>query len=123
MSSFKRCTNLSLEIDFFSLAIFNLIFSLIGFALLISSCAPDLDANIKNEYDETEQIYSLSDKYMVDDALNSGYDFLLDHISQKEILRYLKTLGLDDKLFIINVFTNLKDLARNLLAGSKALGF
>ena len=51
---------------------------------------------------------------MVDDAINSCYDFLLDHITQKEILKYLKTLGLDDKLFIINVFTNLKDLARNL---------
>lgn len=71
--------------------------------------------NVKNNYGEADKIYDFFPvKYMIDDALKSGKNFLLDHISQKEIIEYMKIKKLYNNLFIINVFTNINNLARNL---------
>jgi adenylate kinase family enzyme len=70
---------------------------------------------IKNNYGEENKIYMGAPvKYMIDDAISEGKDFLLDHISQKEIIDYMKKKRIYQNLFIINVFTNLETLARNL---------
>jgi hypothetical protein len=49
---------------------------------------------------------------MVDDAIKTNKNILFDHISQKEIINVMKSKKL--KLYIINLFTNLSDMARNL---------
>jgi len=51
---------------------------------------------------------------MIGDALESGQNFLLDHVEQKEIINYFKEKNIKNKLFIIIVYTNLIDMARNL---------
>ena len=71
--------------------------------------------NVKNNYGEEDKIYDFYPvKYMIEDALKSKKNFLLDHISQKEIIEYMKNKKLYNNLFIINVFTNINNLARNL---------
>ena len=49
---------------------------------------------------------------MVDDALKTKKNVVFDHISQKAIINYMNTKNI--KLYVIIVFTNLNDLARNL---------
>jgi len=68
---------------------------------------------IKNNYGEIDKIYTyVPVKYMVDDAIKTNKNILFDHISQKEIINVMKSKKL--KLYIINLFTNLSDMARNL---------
>jgi adenylate kinase family enzyme len=68
---------------------------------------------IKNNYGEIEKIYTyVPVKYMVDDAIKTNKNILFDHVSQKEIINVMKSKKL--KLYIINLFTNLSDMARNL---------
>jgi len=50
---------------------------------------------------------------MVNDAMKSNKNILFDHISQKEIINYMNTKKYNN-LYIIIVFTNLNNLARNL---------
>ena len=50
---------------------------------------------------------------MIDDAVKSNKNVLFDHISQKEIINYMNMKKYNN-LYIIVVFTNLNDLARNL---------
>ena len=70
--------------------------------------------NIKNKYGETDKIYHYEPvKYMVNDAVKSNKNILFDHISQKEIINYMNKIKYDN-LYIIIVFTNLNNLARNL---------
>jgi predicted site-specific integrase-resolvase len=70
--------------------------------------------NIKNKYDEIDKIYVNEPiKYMVNDAVKTNKNILFDHISQKEIINYMNKIKYDN-LYIIIVFTNLNNLARNL---------
>jgi hypothetical protein len=81
----------------------------------------ELFKNIPNKYGEADKIYeTIPVKFMVEDALESRQNFLLDHIDQKEIINLFKEKNIDDKLFIINVFTNLTDMARNLESRRKS---
>jgi len=50
---------------------------------------------------------------MVNDAVKTNKNILFDHISQKEIINYMNTKKYNN-LYIIIVFTNLNNLARNL---------
>jgi adenylate kinase family enzyme len=70
--------------------------------------------NIKNKYGEAEKIYDNEPvKYMVNDAVKTNKNILFDHISQKEIINYMNKIKYNN-LYIIIVFTNLNNLARNL---------
>ena len=51
---------------------------------------------------------------MVDDAIATNKNIVFDHISQKEIISYMKTKKKYNQLYIINLFTNLNDLGRNI---------
>jgi len=74
----------------------------------------NLFGKIKNKYGETDKIYDYEPvKYMVNDAMKSNKNILFDHISQKEIINYMNTKKYNN-LYIIIVFTNLNNLARNL---------
>ena len=76
-------------------------------------CYDKLFKKIKNTYDESNNIYNNEPvKYMVNDAIAKHKNILFDHVSQKEIIQFMRSKKL--KLYIINVFTNLKDMARNL---------
>jgi adenylate kinase family enzyme len=75
----------------------------------------NLVKNIKNKYGELRKIMVDEPvKYMVDDAIASNQNVLFDHISQKEIVKYMKSKKISKKLYIINIFANLDDLARNI---------
>lgn len=75
----------------------------------------ELFKNIPNKYDEAEKIYTkIPVKYMIEDALELGQNFLLDNVEQKEIINYFNEKNIGNKLFIIIVYTNLIDMARNL---------
>ena len=75
----------------------------------------NLFKKMKNNYGAIDDIYENEPvKYMVDDAIKTNKNILFDHVSQKGIINYMKTKKLHKKLYIINVFTNLNDLARNL---------
>ena len=50
---------------------------------------------------------------MVNDAVKTNKNILFDHISQKEIINYMNAKKYNN-LYIIIVFTNLNNLARNL---------
>ena len=68
---------------------------------------------INNIYGAANNIYDNEPvKYMVMDAIAKNKNILFDHISQKELIQCMESKKL--KLYIINVFTNLKDMARNL---------
>jgi hypothetical protein len=68
---------------------------------------------ISNKYGERYKLFNnLPIKYMVDDALKLKCNCIFDTITQKEIIKYMKSLK--KNLFIINVFTNIPDIARNL---------
>lgn len=70
--------------------------------------------NIKNKYNEIYKIYVNEPvKYMVNDAIKTNKNILFDDISQKEIINYMNKIKYDN-LYIIIVFTNLNNLARNL---------
>jgi adenylate kinase family enzyme len=74
----------------------------------------NLFKKIKNKYGEADKIYNYEIvKYMVDDAIKTNKNILFDHISQKEIINYMNTKKYNN-LYIIIVFTNLNNLARNL---------
>ena len=69
---------------------------------------------IKNKYGETDKIYDYEPvKYMVNDAVKTNKNILFDHFSQKEIIYYMNKIKYDN-LYIIIIFTNLNNLARNL---------
>ena len=70
---------------------------------------------IKNKYGETDKIYDYTPvKYMINDAIATNKNIVFDHISQKEIISYMKTKKKYNQLYIINLFTNLNDLGRNI---------
>ena len=74
----------------------------------------NLFKKIKNKYGETDKIYNYEPvKYMINDAIKTNKNILFDHISQKEIINYMNTKKYNN-LYIIIVFTNLNNLARNL---------
>ena len=74
----------------------------------------NLFKKIKNNYGEIDKTYTYETvKYMIDDAVKSNKNVLFDHISQKEIINYMNMKKYNN-LYIIIVFTNLNDLARNL---------
>jgi len=50
---------------------------------------------------------------MVNDAVKTNKNILFDHVSQKEIINYMNAKKYNN-LYIIIVFTNLNNLARNL---------
>lgn len=69
---------------------------------------------IKNNYGEIDKIYKYEPvKNMINDAIKKNKNIIFDHVSQTEIIEYLNKKKYNN-LFIINVFTNLKDMARNL---------
>jgi adenylate kinase family enzyme len=69
---------------------------------------------ITNNYGEMDKIYKYEPvKYMINDAIKINKNIIFDHVSQTEIIEYLNKKKYNN-LFIINVFTNLKDLSRNL---------
>lgn len=78
----------------------------------------DYFSKMKNEYNEKLNAYQKFDydivKLMIDDGIKSKNNILLDHVSQKEIIDYIKSKGMQKDLYIINVFGNLETLARNL---------
>jgi len=75
----------------------------------------NLVKNIKNKYGELRKIMADEPiKYMVDDAIASNQNVLFDHISQKEIVKYMKSKKISKKLYIIYIFANLNDLSRNI---------
>ena len=51
---------------------------------------------------------------MVNDAIAANKNVVFDHISQTQIISYMKTKKLYSQLYIINLYANLDDLARNL---------
>lgn len=74
----------------------------------------NLFKKIKNNYGEMDKIYDYEPvKYMVNDAIKTNKNILFDHVSQKEIINYMHAKKYDN-LYIIIVFTNLNDMARNL---------
>jgi hypothetical protein len=63
----------------------------------------------------TDKIYLYEPtKYMVYDAINTKKNVLFDHVMQKEIIDIMKKKKLFKNLYIINVFANINDLARNI---------
>lgn len=76
----------------------------------------ELFKKIKNKYGEEDKIYDkvAVTKIMVDDAIATNKNIIFDHISQKEIISYMKTKKKYNQLYIINLFTNLNDLGRNI---------
>lgn len=70
---------------------------------------------IKNNYSETNKIHLYEPtKLMVCDAIDTNKNILFDHVYQKEIIDIMKKKKLSKNLFIINVFANINDLARNI---------
>ena len=70
---------------------------------------------IKNNYGMTDKIYLYEPtKYMVYDAIDTNKNILFDHVYQKEIIDIMKKKKLFKNLYIINVFANINDLARNI---------
>ena len=89
-------------------------FQIDNYNLLNNSIIEELK-KMQNKYNELEKI--LSEKpteIMINDALKTKRNFLLDDILQKDIIDYFKKKKIYDKLFIIVVYTNLTDIARNL---------
>ena len=78
----------------------------------------DYLAKVKNKFNAKNNLYNIFDydlvKLMIEDGLKSSKNILLDHVSQKEIIKYLKSKKMLNKLYVINVFTNLENLSRNL---------
>ena len=74
----------------------------------------ELFKNMKNIYGAADKIYETGVEYMVDDAIATNKNIVFDHISQKEIISYMKTKKQYSQLYIINLFTNLNDLKRNI---------
>ena len=78
----------------------------------------DYFAKVKNKFNAKHKLYELFHydivKLMINDGLKSSKNILLDHVSQKEIIKYLKSKKMLNKLYVINVFTNLENLSRNL---------
>ena len=80
----------------------------------------ELFKKVKNNYGAAMKIYGAEVKYMVDDAIATNKNVIFDHISQTEIISYMKTKKIDSQLYIINLYANLDDLARNLEYRRKA---
>ncbi len=73
---------------------------------------------IQNKYGEYNKIrdieYNIAVKYMVEDAIKSKRNIVFDISTQKEIIEYINKKYKKNKLFIINLYTNLEGLIRNL---------
>ena len=70
---------------------------------------------IKNSYGMTDKIYVYEPtKLMVHDAIATNTNILFDHVFQKEIIDVMKKQNLSKNLFIINIFANINELARNV---------
>jgi len=77
----------------------------------------ELFKNFANEYTKKNYKRELRDKcnaeIIIDDAVETG-KAIIDHINQKYLIEELHKRGLDKQLFVIVVYTNLHNLARNL---------
>jgi adenylate kinase family enzyme len=75
----------------------------------------NLFKKIENKYGETNKIYDYETvKYMVDDSINIKSNIIFDHVFQSGIIKRMKEKNLSDNLYIINVYTNLKNLSLNI---------
>jgi hypothetical protein len=71
--------------------------------------------NIKNNYGESTKYFTIEPiKKMVDQAIASNKNVIFDTVEQKKIIDYLTIKKKINQLYIINVFTNLNDIGRNL---------
>ena len=76
--------------------------------------------NVSNEYNAEQNIYNYNKiGYMMDDAFKTKKNLVLDHINQREIINYMKSKNLENDLFIIVVYTNLENLAKNIVSRRK----
>ena len=74
----------------------------------------ELFKKIKNNYGAADKLYEYDVEYMVNDAIAANKNVVFDHISQTQIISYMKTKKLYSQLYIINLFANLDVLAHNL---------
>ena len=80
----------------------------------------ELFKNIKNIYGAADKLYEADVEYMVNDGIAANKNVVFDHISQTQIVSYMKSLKLYSQLYIINLYANLDDLARNIISRRKA---
>jgi hypothetical protein len=59
----------------------------------------------------------------MDDAFKQKQNIVLDHIHQQEIINYMKSINLENDLYIIVVYTNLENLAKNMESRRKEGNF
>jgi adenylate kinase family enzyme len=69
--------------------------------------------NLKNKYNNTN-FYTITQKMMFEDSLKIKSNVLIDDVEQFGYIKMFKEKKLIDKLYIINIFSNFKTLARNL---------
>jgi hypothetical protein len=74
----------------------------------------NLFKKIKNNYGAADKLYETDVEYMINDAISLNKNVILDHISQTHIISYMKKKKIYSQLYIINLYTNLDDLAHNL---------
>jgi len=87
----------------------------------------NLMKTIQNNYGElnkiSHNIYDNLNKDMVNDAIKihkkTHKNILFDDVEQNGIIHNMKLHKLYDKLYIIIIFTNLDDLARNMVSRTK----
>jgi len=87
----------------------------------------NLMKTIKNNYGElnkiSDNVFANLDKDMVNDGIKihnkTHKNILFDHVEPKGIIHNMKLHKLYDKLYIIIIFTNLDDLARNMVSRTK----
>lgn len=71
--------------------------------------------NLKNNYGLKKNLISaIQEKIMVQDVLKSKNNVMFDSSKQIDIIKILKKKNIINKLYIINIFSNLDTLARNL---------
>jgi len=80
----------------------------------------ELFKNIKNNYGAADKLYEADVEYMVNDGIAANKNVVFDHISQTQIISYMKTKKLYSQLYIINLYANLDDLSRNIISRRKA---
>jgi adenylate kinase family enzyme len=69
--------------------------------------------NLKNEYNNIN-FNSICEKTLMDDCLKIKSNVLIDDVEQFSYIKMLEEKKLINNLYIINVFANFKNLARNL---------